>query len=278
MSISTATLNRSVGVAMGWFGDLLNAMVGDASAVFRTIYGIADGKDYGRYFAGQDPLVPFANAATSVDAMIAQGVEQRRLATEAINTAIAAASDNAANFAAAVFSAVETVRNTCANPVDALRILERLTRFDGWVYAGTDAIGYQIQALSENASVLMRRASAISLARASADYVPPSQNDAAKVRDLVSGAIDRIATEAADRYEDESYHAMNALRVAVIEDLNLRGGSLAPVVTRTLPARQPAVVLAYKLYQDADRAGDLLGRNDPPHPSWLPTRIEALAS
>lgn len=277
-TVSTSTVERSVAVAMQQFGELLAAALGDATAIFRTIYGVADGNDYGRYFAGQNPLVPFIAAATSVAAMIAEGVTQRQAAATAVAAAVDAATGDQVAFAQAVFDAVETVRKACADPADAVRITSALTAFAVEIMGGADAIGAQIESLAENAAVLMRRAAAASLTRASADYVPSSQQDAAVIRDQIADALDTIATEAADRFEDNSFQVLRGFRVAVVQDLNARGGELAPVVTRTFQARQPAVVLAYRLYQNADRAGELLARNDPPHPAFMPPVVEALAA
>ena len=39
----------------------------------------------------------------------------------------------------------------------------------------------------------------------------------------------------------------------------------------------PALVLAWKLYQDPSRAAELVARNDIPHPSFMPLRFNALA-
>lgn len=276
---ATSTLDQSVAVVMSAFGDLLTTAVGDATAVFRSIYGIADGNDYGRYFAGQNPLVPFLPGVTSVGAMLALGSAQRAAASTAIAAAITASTGTDEEFANAVFAAVEAVRQACGDPLDAVRLTSDLATFNLSVTPpGGDAIAAVIAGLAANADVLMRRASAVSLARATADYVPPSQQDAARVSAQAADTIDVVALEAADRYEDQSYQALDAMRVAVIEDLSARGGSLSPVVTRTFGAQQPALVLAYRLYQTADRVGDVLARNDAPHPSFMPVTVEALAS
>jgi len=322
-TIPTSTLERSIGYAMDQFGAVLTQMVGDATAIFRTVYGINDGQDYGRYFAGQNPLVPYITAATSVSEMLAQGVAQRATAELAINTAIGLASGNPVDFANAVFDAVEALRAACAAPADAVRLLTELAAFElggatvSKVTGGVpilddagnpilsdsgrpiltdpapttvappsyavwpgpiDATGIMIENLVAASTALMRRAAAVSLARATATYIPTSQQDASAIRDQAADAIDAVALEAADRYEDASSEALDSLRVATIEDLNTRGGSLAPIVTRTFGASQPALVLAYRLYQNSTRASDLLARNDPPHPSFMPVTIEALAA
>jgi prophage DNA circulation protein len=124
----------------------------------------------------------------------------------------------------------------------------------------------------------MRRAAAISLARASATYVPTSYQDAQRVLGIVDSALWQVIEEAGDIFDDVSYNALKALRTAVQADFAGRGNNLAQVVTRVFGAQQPALVLAYRLYQDASRADDLIARNDPPHPGFMPASIEALAA
>lgn len=276
--IPTSVLKSSVEEAMRQFGDLLTAAVTDATAIFRTIYGISDGKVYGRYFAGQNPLVPYVPAATSIDAMLAQGVKQRQVALDAIAAAIVAAELTPEEFADAVFAAVDDLRQACAAPFEAIRLLVGLSTFDAVTHGGADPVGLMIDDLAENASVLMRRICGISLATATADYIPTSLQNATMIRDIVADVLDRLETEAADRFEDLSAKAMDNIRIAVIADLNERGGKTTPVVTHTYNQQQPALVLAYRLYQDAARAEELLARNDPPHPSWMPNTIEAAAA
>jgi prophage DNA circulation protein len=99
-----------------------------------------------------------------------------------------------------------------------------------------------------------------------------------RVRDLVGNALEAVIDEAGDLFDDRSYEALTALRVAVIEDLKARGGDLAQIVNRGFGGLQPALVLAYRLYRDATRADEVLARNDCAHPGFLPAQLELLAA
>lgn len=249
---------------------------GDATALIRLVAGLSDGNYYGRY--QKAPIAGYLPAATSLAALTAQAIAWRNLIA-AFNADALADAGNLGNFIADLIELPEAVRRSCADPGEAIRLLSALAQFAPAVMvAGSDAEGAGITALATAAGRLFRQASAVALARASADYVPSSQQDAATVRDNIAGILDDRALEAADAFDDASFAALDALRVAVVNDLTLRGASLAPIVTRSFAAPLPAAVIAYRLYQDATRADELVARNMPPHPAFMPRRIEALAN
>jgi hypothetical protein len=286
----------------------------DATAIFRVIWGLSDGNDYGRYYAAENPLEQFVVSAISVPAMQAQGATLRAAVATAIAQAEADAAGNLTVYPVDILAVTEALRSACANPGDAIRLLSGLvsfnvsTPFDGpsvianeaaaiaqtiyfavgighigqplvaWPNWFGDPFVLQFAQLTSAAVALMRRAAAISLARASATYVPTSYQDAQRMLSIVDAGLWQVTEEAGDIFDDASYNALKALRAAVQADLGARGANLAQVVTRTFGAQQPALVLAYRLYQDATRADDLIARNDPPHPGFMPVSVEALAA
>jgi prophage DNA circulation protein len=313
-SPAASTLEQTIGAATTQFGILIQAAANDATAIFRVISGLTDGNDYGRYFAAEDPLTPYIASATNVSAMQAQGATLRAAVAVAIAQAETDADGNLTVYPADILAVTEALRSACANPADAIRLLSSLisfavtTPFDGpspvsneaaaiaqtiyfavgaghmgqplaaWPTWFGDPFVLQFAQLTSAAAVLMRRAAAISLARASATYVPTSYQDAQRVLGVVDGALWMVIEEAGDIFDDASYNALRALRAAVQADLGARGSNLAQVVMRAFGAQQSALVLAYRLYQDASRADDLIARNDPPHPGFMPVSVEALAA
>lgn len=279
MTVSSATLSQSAGIILLQFAAACLSSARDATAVTRVVYGLADGNDYGRYFAGQDPLVTFAPAAASLAGLADQLATQLAAVGQAAVAALALAGD-AARFGQGAAALADAVRLACADPADAVRILAGLARFTPAVPVSglpADGIGQELYVLVRRAALRVRLAAAASLVAASADYRPTSQQDAAALRDTVADLLDALGTICADVFDDATARAIEAARVAVVEDLTARGADLAPVVTRSFGAALPAKVLAYRLYGDASRAGDLVARNEPPHPSFMPTQIEALA-
>jgi prophage DNA circulation protein len=83
-------------------------------------------------------------------------------------------------------------------------------------------------------------------------------SDAITQRDDVLDALDSVADTTA---HDELYHAITALRAAVVRDVAARGADLARIVTITPAYTQPALVLAYTLYNDASYDLELVTRN-----------------
>lgn len=277
--VATSTLDVSVGIVARQFGAILLRMAADAASLAKLIYGIQDGKNYGRYFRGQNPLVGFADAAGDLSSLIARSTVQLAAVAAAVDTLDDSAGDETA-FGPAASAATEALRQACADPADALRLLSALTRFTAIARAGavpSDALGQEIYLLAARAVLRLRLVAVASLIRATADYRPTSQQDAAAVRDQVGDVIDGLATICADLFDDDTADALDAARVKVVQDLDKRGADLAPVIIHEYQMPLSAKVLACRLYDDASRAGDLVARNNPPHPAFMPLTVEALA-
>jgi len=311
---ATSTLEQTIGAVTTAFAALVSAAAADATSIFHVIWGLSDGNDYGRYFSAENPLIPYESSATSIPAMAAAGASLRAAVAAAIAQAETDAAGKLIAYPADILAVTEALRAACANPADAIRLLSGLasfqatTPFDGpnpvsdqaasialtiYFAAGSGFAGQPIAAwptwfgdpfvlqfaqLVGAAAVLMRRAAAISLARASATYVPTSYQDAVAKRGLVDGVLQSVILEAGNLFDDASYLALEALDVAVVTDLKTRGGNLAQIVNRSFGAQQPALVLAYRLYQNASRADEILARNDTAHPAFLPVNLELAAS
>ncbi|WP_309915830.1 hypothetical protein [Caballeronia sp. LZ033] len=127
------------------------------------------------------------------------------------------------------------------------------------------------------ATDLFRRSCISAVVQAAAQYQPTSSDDAAQMRDTVTGLIDAEIVIAGDQGEDATYSAMKSLRAAVVADLNARGGALAAIKTFQLPARLPALTLANRIYRDASRADELVEQASTVHPAFMPQSFKALS-
>ena len=183
-----------------------------------------------------------------------------------------------AALASSLQAVTEAVRTGCNDPADAIVLLLQLATYSPVSLAGADAIGAAMATIESAVSAACRRAALTSLARAAAAYAPSSYQDAARVRDLVVAAIDAEIAVAGDGGDYSSYTAFRALRSAVVLDLTTRAGSLAAVITIARPMPQPALAIAYDLYDDASRYDDLVRRVDPVSPLFMPVTFQALAS
>lgn len=86
--------------------------------------------------------------------------------------------------------------------------------------------------------------------------------------DLVAG----IDAEALATSNDRAFDALQAARSRVWEDLTTRSRSSARLTTLRPPAALPALVLAYDLYENAARDGEIIVRNRVSHPGFVPPR------
>ncbi len=127
-----------------------------------------------------------------------------------------------------------------------------------------------------NADALLaafRVATAAELARTVSATKFTSYDDAVAVRDALTARFDRRALASADKGDDETADAFDALRRAVTRDIAARGANLARVYGLALPQTEAALVLANRVYGFADvetRAAEIVGRNRVLHPGFIP--------
>jgi prophage DNA circulation protein len=283
MTIPALLLEEAIGTAVAQFSELVSAGSADATAIYNTIYGLNDGNYYGRYFYGQNPLVTYVDAATSVSGLLAQGVNEQQTVSEALAT-LAASATNLATFPSAAYTLTEALRTACANPGDAVRILSGLTSTFGVTLPSlislTDPNGQAAYLLGARATFLLRLSAAASMVKATADYIPSSQADAASLAAACSTILDALYVCAADLFDDATAAAIENARIAMVTDLTARGADQAQIEIIRFQQNFPASVLAYRLYQDATRANELLGRQGAGaiHPGFMPLQIEAAIS
>lgn len=112
---------------------------------------------------------------------------------------------------------------------------------------------------------LVRQSSTIEAARLSSSLTYDSAQDAIAVRDELSGAIDEQMQTA----DDDTYLALQDVRVQMVKDMTLRAANLKQIRTFTPQETVSSLVLAHQLYQDASRAEDIVTRNSIGHPGFI---------
>ena len=78
--------------------------------------------------------------------------------------------------------------------------------------------------------------------------------------------------------QDALFAAWQALASIVSQDLRLRAQQLPQLINYVRPKPPAALALAYRLYQDATHASELIALNDAPHPLFMPLSGRALAT
>ncbi|HEV2364038.1 MAG TPA: DNA circularization N-terminal domain-containing protein, partial [Caulobacteraceae bacterium] len=276
---------QNVVSTLGSWGSQITTIVGQATRLGSLASQLTAGPlaTFGRFFAGGNagflsatPMASVYSAATTVDDLISAGAGERALIGTDISALTAAAegiglSTTAADIPVAAQTLFADVLAAHADPGGAIGALESLIGFAPGSTASLTPIGAA-------ACDLMRRSAATALARAAAVYQPSSYDDAAGVRTTITGLYDAEILIAGDEGEDATYGALRALRAAVIQDLTVRGASLARIQTFAFGAPLPALHLATRLYRDPSRADELVIQAIPVHPLFMPPAFQALAS
>jgi prophage DNA circulation protein len=239
---------------------------------------------FGRLFGGgnsgylgsnqKEPVGTTVSTLMANDAAARQSVE---VAGAAMQTAAANVSDTSA-FGAAVQSFVQSVAASATDPADAIRILSGMATYSVSSNTTQSQIGVGIADMQSACGALFRRTVLASLATASAQYQPSSQQDALAVSGQITSLINDEIDVAGDTGDDSSYAALRTLRQAVIADLSARSAGISPVTTFEFSASLPALTLATRIYRDATRADELVRQADPIHPAFLPQSFQALAT
>lgn len=254
------------------------ALSGDATALTRLTAQLPG--NFGRYASGgnsglngQSPTT--YSSSTLVSDLIEAVAKQRSvISSNAIQVQISVATTNlayATDVADNVSALVQSLADACADPTDAIRLLERLIGFaTDWPAAAT-GIGTAF-------SAMMRRAACASLALASAKYQPTSSDDAAAKIAELAAIVANEAEIAANAGDDQSFKALRQLRAAIVEDLRSRSATLPQIKVFRPGVSLASLTLAQRYYRDPTRADQLVAQAKPVHPLFMPPLYSALAA
>lgn len=122
------------------------------------------------------------------------------------------------------------------------------------------------QAINSGAIVdLVQQAALTEMARAASVNEWLVFDDAVEARDELSAQLLDASNNATS---DSVFRGLENLRVDTVQDITTRATG-APRIVETDRNFGPAVVAAYDLYEDADRAEEIVERNKVVHPAWV---------
>jgi prophage DNA circulation protein len=127
--------------------------------------------------------------------------------------------------------------------------------------------GQQVQANAFAVYDVMRKAALVEAAGALSAYPFTSRTEALTLRDLVANAFD---DEAGAATSSDLVTALEAARIAIVQDVAARSAGLPIITSITLGEDTPALVLATKLYDDPTAWLDIVARNDIANPLFVP--------
>jgi prophage DNA circulation protein len=120
---------------------------------------------------------------------------------------------------------------------------------------------------------LVSRLGAIESARVATRTELLTREDATEIRNRVAAQLETGIREAATSGDDQTYRDLRDLQAASVRDIDARGARLPSLITVTLPASLPALVLAYRYHADRDREAEIVTRNGIDHPGYVPGSV-----
>jgi prophage DNA circulation protein len=183
---------------------------------------------------------------------------------------------SAAKVAAGVQRLAASVSAVADDPAERVRLLVALARYRPTDSTGEGVVGNAMAATQAAVAALCRRAALVEMARAVAVCSPPSYDEAVALWDLVCGLLDEEILTACDGPDDAAGAALRGLKTAVAADLTARATNLGALQDVVTPAPLPALVHAYRLYQDLNRDDQLSAYAGVADPNALPPNFRAL--
>ncbi|MER8667631.1 DNA circularization N-terminal domain-containing protein [Mesorhizobium sp. M1156] len=110
---------------------------------------------------------------------------------------------------------------------------------------------------------------------AAGDYL--SRQDARRARDRIAPVVDPAIEALSSGLDVAVSEWLSDIAATAASDLSAVAANRAPLVSVQTEISLPATALAYALYGDAGRAGELVQRNSVATPAAMPTSFEAIA-
>jgi len=259
LSVSIASLAATVAVAgqPGWINDATVAALDEIPAALESV----------RTTTTTDPQVSAAVSLANVQAMAAipQAVSGATGLDPALTPSLVA---NAVALASGVDPATGQGAFAQAVSLFPAPAPSTLTTQSAFVLQRNAA------KLAAVGRLTLISAYATSLLKAAFDNRP----DAVAARALMNEMLDQELIAAVAVESLDLITSIAALRAAVSDYLTTLATTLKPIVIVTAPRALPAVLLAYRLYNDPTRWSELVARNNVKHPSFMPLRFDALAA
>ena len=206
-------------------------------------------------------------------------------AVDSVTDPIASLIRAPAEMAAAIAGSINNVRNSLADPLRALAIYDSLSSADVTASSTSPGTtpGRQQQAASRSALVaLVQRVAVIEGVRSSSQIDYSTADEAEKVSQQRQALIEQqqINNGTQSDINDDLYQSLRTLRTAMVTDLRIRGARLPKIRSIQLDANQPAIVLAHQLYENVDRANEIVSQNNVRHPGFVPggQKLEVLTT
>jgi prophage DNA circulation protein len=157
------------------------------------------------------------------------------------------------------------------DPVNgALESLQSLFDFgDDVGDVGSDTETRAIQQANREAIIgLVQQAAVIESGRIAPSATFATQNEAEAARDSITDAIDVLMESG--KVSDDLFSTLQDVRTAVVDGVPNPSVALPTLMTITPAVTVPSLVLAYDTYEDANRADEIVARNNLKYSGFVP--------
>lgn len=178
-------------------------------------------------------------------------------------------------FADLLRAATRHLKGAAIDPAEAILAFAEMTNFraqksNSEFYVGSVAAA---RLLTKQIAALVRRSAMVRWAGAITNISYPSRRDAITARASIAVAFEgELETVENPDVERALRHTLDT----AMDYLTKSAADLPGTLKIALNRPMPAVVLAYRIYNDATKADELIRRNSMEHPLYSPLEIEAL--
>lgn len=213
---------------------------------------------------------PLAALGEIMDDMDLTGLTQdiaafRDLATSLINDAAVIATAPA-SVVASVQAAASAIFDAAGNALEGLFAYEAMFGVSNSLGGGSSTFEVQADLNTTAVTNLIYSAALSGAVRSAVRAEFAALPDAEARRDSLLAQLDSLAATAGDG----TYQALRDIAATLTEGVPDPAQQLADVEELILPAAVPSLVLAWDLYGDRGREAELVARNNPPRPGFMP--------
>lgn len=256
-----------IGINAGAAADSQSEILSDLTAdqIARVLKGAGEAQQVRDATSGVLQEVGETMQSMSLNGLIQDVAAFADKATSMVNEASALATAPA-RLAAAVWAAGEALFNAAGNALEGLFAFEVLFGVDNTIggLGSTNELAADSNKLATTDLVYAMAIAGAVRSAVRADF--PSRQDAEAARDRIAAQIDLLSESAADG----PYDGLRDLLTTLVAGTPNPGLALPNLEDIVLPSSLPSLVLAWNRYGDTARELELVARNNPPRPGFLP--------
>jgi prophage DNA circulation protein len=172
-----------------------------------------------------------------------------------------------ADLVSQTLAAIGSITDAVGSAAGSLSAYQALAdRFERPLFGGSGSYTDVAQANADLVARLIAQSAAVWAARSAVRVRWRSYEDAVEGRDELLARLDALGLEASPPV----FRELAKLAAVLVDAVPPIGEDLPRLETVTLAEETPALVLAYRLYDDVERAREVADRNGVDHPSFLP--------